>query len=60
MSFLVLSLDLKILTSDTIDILQHFLPTEVENKAFTSYLADGKSLNFLSDEDRFLYGVRTL
>ena len=51
------SLDLKILTSDIIDILQHFIPTENEVKAFTSYLADGKSLLNLSDEDRFLHGV---
>jgi hypothetical protein len=52
------SLDLQILTSDTIDILQHFLPSETETKAFASYLADGKFLNQLSDEDQFLYGVR--
>jgi hypothetical protein len=52
------SLDLKILTSDIIDILQHFIPTENEIKAFTSYLADGKSIMNLSDEDRFLYGVK--
>ncbi|UJR33234.1 hypothetical protein I4U23_020689 [Adineta vaga] len=51
------NLDLKILTTDTIDILQHFIPTESETKAFTSYLADGKSLTNLSDEDRFLYGL---
>ena len=54
------SLDLKILTSDVIDILQHFIPTENEVKAFTSYLADGKSLLNLSDEDRFLYGVTNI
>lgn len=48
---------MKILTSDIIDILQHFIPTENEVKAFTSYLADGKSLLNLSDEDRFLHGV---
>lgn len=52
------SLDLKILSADIIDILQHFIPTENEIKAFTSYLADGKSIMNLSDEDRFLYGVR--
>jgi len=51
-------LDLKILSADIIDILQHFIPTENETKAFTSYLADGKSIMNLSDEDRFLYGVR--
>ncbi|CAF4586942.1 unnamed protein product, partial [Rotaria magnacalcarata] len=28
------NLDLKILTTDTIDILQHFIPTESETKAF--------------------------
>jgi hypothetical protein len=49
---------LNILTSDTIDILQHFIPTETEAKAFTSYLSDGKSITNLSDEDRFLYGVK--
>jgi hypothetical protein len=49
---------LKILTTDTIDILQHFIPNESEIKAFTSYLSDGKSIMNLSDEDRFLYGVR--
>ncbi|CAF4224699.1 unnamed protein product, partial [Adineta steineri] len=38
------NLDLKILTTDTIDILQHFIPTETEIKAFTSYLSDGKSI----------------
>ena len=58
--FLFSSLDLKVLTSDTIDILQHFLPTEMEHKAFNSYLADGKSLNQLADEDRFLYGVNSI
>ncbi|CAF3695115.1 unnamed protein product [Rotaria socialis] len=51
------NLDLKILTSDTIDILQHFIPTEVETKAFASYLSDGKSLMSLSDDDQFLYGL---
>ncbi|CAF0730840.1 unnamed protein product [Adineta ricciae] len=51
------NLDLRILTADTIDILQHFIPTETEIKAFTSYLADGKQLSNLSDEDRFLYGL---
>ncbi|CAF0872036.1 unnamed protein product [Adineta steineri] len=51
------NLDLKILTTDTIDILQHFIPTETEIKAFTSYLSDGKSITNLSDEDRFLYGL---
>ena len=54
------SLDLRILTSDIIDILQHFIPTESEIKAFTSYLADGKSIMNLSDEDRFLYGVKKI
>jgi hypothetical protein len=49
---------LNILTTDIIDILQHFIPTETEIKAFTSYLADGKSIMNLSDEDRFLYGVK--
>jgi len=48
---------LKILSADIIDILQHFIPTENETKAFTSYLADGKSIMNLSDEDRFLYGL---
>lgn len=52
------SLDLKVLTPDTIDILQHFIPTESETKAFASYLSDGKSILNLSDEDRFLYGVQ--
>ncbi|CAF2626482.1 unnamed protein product [Rotaria sp. Silwood2] len=51
------NLDLKILTPDTIDILQHFIPTEAEIKAFTSYLSDGKSVMNLSDEDQFLYGL---
>ncbi len=51
---------MKILTTDTIDILQHFIPTETETKAFTSYLSDGKSITNLSDEDRFLYGVKKL
>jgi hypothetical protein len=55
---ILFSLDLKILTTDTIDILQHFIPTESEVKAFASYLSDGKSILNLSDEDRFLYGVR--
>lgn len=50
-------MDLNILTADTIDILQHFIPTESEIKAFTSYTNDGRSINNLSDEDRFLYGV---
>ncbi len=54
------SLDLKILTTDILDILQHFIPTEAETKAFTSYISDGKSVLNLSDEDRFLYGVRTI
>ncbi|CAF3690480.1 unnamed protein product [Adineta steineri] len=51
------NLDLKILTIDTIDILQHFIPTESEIKAFSSYLSDGKSIVNLSDEDRFLHGL---
>ncbi|CAF2066974.1 unnamed protein product [Rotaria magnacalcarata] len=51
------NLDLKILTTDTIDILQHFIPTESETKAFASYLSDGKSIINLSNEDRFLYGL---
>jgi hypothetical protein len=51
------NLDLKILTTDIIDILQHFIPTESEIKSFTSYLSDGKSIINLSDEDRFLYGL---
>ncbi|CAF3542171.1 unnamed protein product, partial [Rotaria sordida] len=51
------NLDLKILTSDTIDILQHFIPTEAETKAFNSYLSDGKSVMNLSGEDQFLYGL---
>ncbi|CAF1162831.1 unnamed protein product [Adineta steineri] len=51
------NLDLKILTTDTIDILQHFIPTETETKAFTSYLSGGKPITNLSDEDRFLYGA---
>jgi hypothetical protein len=57
-SKILFSLDLKTLTIDTIDILQHFIPTESETKAFTSYLSDGKSIGNLSDEDRFLHGVR--
>ncbi len=55
---IIFSLDLKILTTDTIDILQHFIPNESETKAFASYLSDGKSIMNLSDEDRFLYGVK--
>jgi len=55
---IIFSLDLKILTTDTIDILQHFIPNESEIKAFASYLSDGKSIMNLSDEDRFLYGVK--
>ncbi|CAF0902187.1 unnamed protein product [Adineta ricciae] len=51
------NLDLKILTIDTIDILQHFIPTESETRAFASYLSDGKSIVNLSDEDRFLHGL---
>jgi hypothetical protein len=57
---LIFSLDLRILNTDIIDILQHFIPTETEIKAFTSYLSDGKSINNLSDEDRFLHGVKKL
>ncbi|CAF1346854.1 unnamed protein product [Adineta steineri] len=42
------NLHLKTLTTDTIDILQHFIPIETEIKVFTSYLLD---------EDRFLYAL---
>jgi formic-like protein len=51
------NLDLQSLPIDQIEILQHFIPTEQELKAFNSYIESNKSISSLSDEDKFLYAL---
>jgi hypothetical protein len=51
------NLDMAALQSEQVDILQHFIPTEQELKAFASYVDSGKDIRLLSDEDQFLYAL---
>lgn len=51
------SLDLNSLPIEQVDILQHFIPTEPELKAFNSYIDGGKDIRALSEEDQFLYAL---
>lgn len=52
------NLDLKTLPIDQIDILQHFIPSDQEKKAFNNHLNQGKNISNLSEEDQFLFAVR--
>jgi hypothetical protein len=45
---------------DQVDILQHFIPTESELKAFSKYIESGKDLKALSEEDQFLIAVNII
>lgn len=51
------NLDLISLPIEQIDILLHFIPTDVEHKAFTKYLDQGKNIKNLSEEDQFLFAL---
>lgn len=51
------NLDLHSLPADQIDLLQHFVPTESELKAFKAYIDEGKSVSLLSEEDQFLFAL---
>ncbi len=57
MFYVINSLDLTTLPIDQVDILQHFIPTEQELKAFSTYLDQGKNIRSLSEEDQFLFAV---
>lgn len=54
------NLDLAALQAEQVDILQHFIPTDQELKAFSAYVESGKDIRSLSDEDQFLYAVISL
>ncbi|KAG8222413.1 hypothetical protein J437_LFUL004872 [Ladona fulva] len=48
------SLDLKTLSLENVEILQRMVPTEQETKAYREYIAEKKSINLLTEEDKFL------
>jgi hypothetical protein len=51
------NLDLASLQIEQVDILQHFIPSDQELKAFASYADSGKEIRLLSEEDQFLYAL---
>ncbi|XP_018334507.1 formin-like protein CG32138 [Agrilus planipennis] len=48
------TLDLKQLSLDNVELLQKMIPSEQECKAYRDYVMEGKSINNLSEEDKFL------
>ncbi|CAB3373121.1 Hypothetical predicted protein [Cloeon dipterum] len=48
------SLDLKQLSLENVEIIQKMLPTDQENKLYKEYIIERKSIDLLSDEDKFL------
>ncbi|KAK2711270.1 hypothetical protein QYM36_012454, partial [Artemia franciscana] len=48
-------LDLKTLKIDMVEILQRMVPTDIEVKAYRDYVNSGKSVDLLTEEDKFLF-----
>jgi len=51
------SLDLKSLGSDLVEIILRVVPTDQEIKLYREYEADGKPVEVLADEDKFMLAV---
>lgn len=49
------ALDLKTFSLENVEILQRMLPTETEAKAYRDYALSKKSIDLLTEEDRFIY-----
>ncbi|XP_046450658.1 formin-like protein [Daphnia pulex] len=49
------ALDLKTFSLENVEILQRMLPTETEAKAYRDYAISKKSIDLLTEEDRFIY-----
>ncbi|RLU18197.1 hypothetical protein DMN91_010440 [Ooceraea biroi] len=48
------ALDLKILSLENVELLQRMVPTDQEIKAYREYIMEKKSINLLTEEDKFL------
>ncbi|KAK7791545.1 hypothetical protein R5R35_008345 [Gryllus longicercus] len=48
------NLDLKVLCLENVEILQRMVPTDQETKAYREYVGSKKSVNLLTEEDKFL------
>lgn len=51
------SLDLKQLSLENVELLQRMVPTEQECKAYREYVNEKKSVNILTEEDKFLMNL---
>lgn len=53
-TFSLCSYDLKSLSLDFLELLERFVPSEYEQKLIGNYLREGRPLEELSEEDRFM------
>jgi len=53
----ITTLDLRVLSTEYIDLLMHIIPNEQEVKAFNNYESDKKPLDALTPVDRFMMQV---
>jgi hypothetical protein len=51
------SLDLKTLSLENVELLQKMVPTEQESKLYKDYVIEKKSINLLTEEDKFMLNL---
>ena len=54
------SLDLTMLSSELVEIILRVVPSDQEIKLYREYVADGKPVEVLADEDKFMLAVSLL